>query len=265
MHRQSDVTRISQDTGSPNAAGIPTSLKLPPLTNGHILRRYKRFLADVELSDGVLVTAHVPNTGSMATCWAPGAPAQLSYSTNPSRKLPWTLERVDMGAGWIGVHTGRTNPAIAEGIGAGRIPSLGGYKRLKREVSFAPAGCARGRLDIGLYEGSRSDALVEIKNVTLLDGDRLRFPDAISLRARKHLDLLQAAVKQGTRGVILFALNRPEGKCFSPAWTIDRAYSERLAEVADSDVEILAVRIRHTDTGLEVAGDAPFDLSPRSG
>ena len=234
---------------------------LPTLTNGHILRRYKRFLADVELIDGSLVTAHVPNTGTMATCWFPGAPVQLSYSDNPRRKLSWTLERVDMGAGWVGVHTGRTNQVVAEGIAEGRIPSLAGYRNLRREVRFAPAGYPKGRLDIGLFEGPAADILVEIKNVTLLDGDCLRFPDAVTERGRKHLDLLSAAVSCGYRGVILFALNRPEGARFAPARTIDPAYAGRLIEVVAAGVEVLAVRISHRDTGMEVAEALPVDLT----
>ncbi|MEA3274388.1 MAG: DNA/RNA nuclease SfsA [Pseudomonadota bacterium] len=236
-------------------------MRLPPLTRGRILRRYKRFLADVELAGGELVTAHVPNTGSMKSCWEFGAPVELSYSDNPRRKLAWTLERVDMGSGWVGVHTGRTNSVMAEGIASGRIPSLAGYRALRREVSFAPAGYPRGRIDIGLFDGSAADALVEVKNVTLLDGDRLCFPDAVSERARKHLDLLHCAVGQGRRGVILFAVNRPEADRFAPAWSIDPAYSTRLIEVAAAGVEVLAVRVRHTEQGLEVGESLPLDLS----
>ena len=101
-------------------------MRLPPLVDGRILRRYKRFLADIELADGAIVTAHVPNTGRMTRCWMPGAPVQLSHSDDPRRRLAWTLERVDMGQGWIGVHTGRPNAVLAEGIAAGRIPALAG-------------------------------------------------------------------------------------------------------------------------------------------
>ena len=93
-------------------------MKLPPLQEGRILNRYKRFLADIELPDGRVVTAHCPNTGSMLGCWEPGAPVQLSHSENPRRKLAWTLERVDMGGGWIGVNTSRTNAVVAEAVGA---------------------------------------------------------------------------------------------------------------------------------------------------
>jgi sugar fermentation stimulation protein A len=197
----------------------------------------------------------------MATCWAPGARVQLSHSDDPRRKLSWTLERVDMGGGWIGVHTGRPNAVLAEGVAAGRIPRLSGYREVRREVAFAPSGRERGRLDLGLSSGPAPDALVEIKNCTLLDGDCLRFPDAVSLRARKHLDLLAAAVAQGRRGVMLFALNRPEGRRFAPAWALDPAYGRRLAQAAAQGVEVLAVRLRHTPDALEVGAQVPVDLA----
>jgi len=236
-------------------------VQLPALTDGRILRRYKRFLADVELFDGARVTAHVPNTGSMISCWKSGASVQLSYSDNPRRKLAWTLERIDMGQGWIGIHTGRTNPVVAEAIAKGRIPSLDGYRELRREVNFAPTGQSKGRLDIALSDGPDADTLVEVKNVTLLDKDCLRFPDAVSKRGQKHLGLLRAAVEQGRRGVILFALNRPEGNRFAPAWSIDPAYGARLVEAVDAGVKVLAMRVRHTDTGMEVHGSLPVDLA----
>jgi sugar fermentation stimulation protein A len=234
---------------------------LPELHRGRIHRRYKRFLADVELDDGRMVTAHCPNTGSMAGCWAPLAPVELSHSADPKRKLAWTLERVDMGAGWVGVHTGRTNPVIAEAIEHGRIARLAGYRELRREVEYTPAGHPRSRLDIMLNDSaSDPDAYVEIKNTTLLDGDLVRFPDAVTERGRKHLDVLAEAVAGGRRGVIVFAVNRPEGERFAPAWSIDPGYAERLCEVAEHGVEVLAVRIRHTATGMEVTGTLDLDL-----
>jgi len=234
-------------------------VQLPPLTPGRILRRYKRFLADVILDDGRQVTAHCPNTGSMRTCWEPGAPVELSHSSDPRRKLAWTLERVDMGQGWIGVHTGRTNPVIAEAVEQGRIADLAGYRRLRREVAFQVSGLA-GRLDLALADGPGPDALVEIKNVTLLDGRCLRFPDAVTERGRKHLELLAAACRQGLRGVILFALNRPEGAGFAPAADVDPDYARCLRQVVDAGVEVLAVRIAHGPQALWVAGMEAVDL-----
>ncbi|MES9963316.1 MAG: DNA/RNA nuclease SfsA [Candidatus Sedimenticola sp. 20ELBAFRAG] len=233
---------------------------LPPLTDGRILNRYKRFLADIELQDGSVVTAHCPNTGSMTGCWEPGAPVQISYSDNPKRKLAWTLERVDMGQGWVGVNTSRTNAVVAEAITEGRVPCLGSYAGLKREVKFEAPGHPSSRIDLMLRDGEEADALVEVKSVTLWDGERLRFPDAVSERATKHLRVLQHAVKSGYRGVILFALNRPEGDRFSPAGTIDPVYAATLEEVMACGVEAYALRIRHDETGMKGKGLVPVEL-----
>ncbi len=235
-------------------------MQLPPLTSGRIINRYKRFLADVELEDGTLVTAHCPNTGTMKSCWQPGALVQLSFSDNPKRKLAWTLERVDMGSGWLGVNTHRTNGIIAEGIEQGLIPGLAGYEQLRREVKFELEDHPSARFDLLLTSGELPDAYVEVKNATLLDGDYIRFPDAVSVRGRKHLDLLLEAVRLGCRGVVLFAVNRPEGSCFAPAEAIDPGYAERLREVTAAGVEALAIRIRHTDQGMAVGEAVRIEL-----
>ncbi len=195
------------------------------------------------------------------TCWVPGAPVQLTRADNPRRKLPWTLERVDMGSGWIGVHTLRPNQVMAEGIAAGVIPELAGYRRLRRELGFAADSGEAGRIDIALDEGGRSPALVEVKNVTLLDGHYLRFPDAKSERGRKHLTLLRAAVAAGQRGVMLFALNRPEGNCFAPAWDIDPRYADALVAAAAAGVELLAVRMVHGPDGITTGPGVSLDMS----
>ena len=186
---------------------------------------------------------------------------ELSYSDNPRRKLAWTLERVDMGQGWVGVNTGRANEVVAEAVSRGRVPQLHGYPQLRREVNVAVAGHPRSRLDLMLSGGAAADAMVEVKNVTLLEADRLCFPDAVSARALKHINLLLALVQeQQCRGVILFALNRPEGRCFSPAEMIDPAYARRLREAVALGVEALALRIRHTEGGMEGAEMVPVEL-----
>lgn len=231
-------------------------MELPPLHNGRILNRYKRFLADIDLDDGRRIVAHCPNTGSMMTCWDPGARVQVSHSDNPKRKLAWTLERVDMGAGWVGVHTGRVNGVIAEAIRSGKIQTLTGYQCVIAEPQFVVDGFPRSRFDLHLSGGRRRDTYVEVKNTTLLDGHCVRFPDAVTVRGRKHLELLREAVRRGMRGVIVFAVNRPEGLAFEPAWSIDPDYSETLVTVAQQGVEVLAARLRHTGTGIEVAGCA---------
>jgi len=235
-------------------------MRLPPLIQGRILRRYKRFLADIKLEDGRVVVAHCPNTGTMATCWEPGAPAQISHSDNPRRKLEWTLERIDMGHGWVGVNTHRTNAVVEEGVRQGRIPALEGYASLRREATYDLPGQPRSRIDLLLSDDSWGEAVVEVKNATLLDGDCIRFPDAVTVRGRKHLDALAEIRNAGRRAVMLFAVNRPEGRMFAPAWSLDPGYSSRLVEVAAEGVEVLAVRIAHTDDAMFVNGAVEIDL-----
>jgi len=232
---------------------------LPPLSDGRMVRRYKRFLADVVLADGREVTAHCPNTGAMTGCWEPGAPVQLSHSDDPRRKLAWTLERVDMGGGWVGVNTHRVNPVVAEAVAAGAVPALAGYGTLRREVTVTP-GEHKARLDLLLQQPDRADAYVEIKCVTLPEGDRLRFPDAVSERGRRHLDCLAALVAQGHRGVMVYALNRPEGRAFGPADAVDPAYGRRLREVSAQGVEVLALRIAHDGREMRVSGEVAVEL-----
>ena len=227
---------------------------LPPLTDGKILKRYKRFLADVQLNDGRMITAHCPNTGSMTACWKPGAPVQLSYSENPKRKLAWTLERIDMGHGWIGVNTGRVNHIVAAAIRSQRIPQLAGYKHIQKEPTFDIDGHPKSRFDILLTDGATSNAYVEVKNTTLLTDKAILFPDAVTERGRKHLELLQEAVKLGFRGVILYALNRPEGEYFEPAWDVDPEYGHTLERVVAGGVEVLVVRLKHLADRVTVAG-----------
>ncbi|MEJ2694137.1 MAG: DNA/RNA nuclease SfsA [Candidatus Thiodiazotropha sp.] len=236
-------------------------MQLPPLTQARIVKRYKRFLADVVLEDGRRLTAHCPNTGSMQGCWEEDAPVQLSHSDNPRRKLAWTLERVDMGQGWIGVHTGRTNPVVEEAVREGAIECLRGYRQIQREVTYAPAEFERARFDLLLTEGERADAWVEVKNVTLWRDEALAFPDAVTERGRKHLLLLSQACREGFRGVMVYALNRPEGGFFRPADEIDPVYGETLRWAVAQGVEVVAVRIGHHAQSMRVIGEVPVKLA----
>jgi sugar fermentation stimulation protein A len=218
-------------------------MRLPPMTSGRMVRRYKRFLADVELSDGILVTAHCANTGSMEGCWAPGAPVELSHSDNPRRKLAWTLERIDMGDGWIGVNTLRVNAIVAEGISLGRIKPLAGYRNIRSEPVM-DFGSGRSRLDL-LLAAADGDCLVEVKNATLLRDGVIQFPDAVTTRGRKHLDMLAHAAMLGYRACLVFAINRPESTRFRPADATDPAYASRLFEVMTQGVEVIVVKLVH--------------------
>jgi sugar fermentation stimulation protein A len=235
-------------------------MQLPPLFEGRIEKRYKRFLADVVLDDGRRITAHCPNTGSMQGCWEPHAAVQVSHSDNPRRKLAWTLERVDMGQGWIGVHTGRTNPVVEEAVREGLVETLRGYRQLRREATYAPQGFERARFDLLLTQGARPDAWVEVKNVTLWQDQALTFPDAVTERGRKHLHLLSQACREGYRGVMVYALNRPEGRFFRPADEIDPAYGDTLRRVMAQGVEVVALRIEHGAQSMRVVGEVPVRL-----
>jgi len=233
-------------------------LHLPPLTPGTLIRRYKRFLADVDLPGVGRVTAHCPNTGSMTSCWAPGAPALLSHSDNPKRKLAWTLECVDMGHGWVGVNTSRVNHAIRAAVEHGDIEQLGHYTRIQSEPGIRFEGHGPSRLDLLLSGPTGPQCYVEVKNTTLLLDDAVMFPDAVTERGRKHLELLALAVARGARGVILFAVNRPEGRWFEPAADIDPQYARTLERVVEAGVEVIVARLRHNQRVLEVTGSARY-------
>jgi len=230
-------------------------MQLPELINGRIINRYKRFLADVVLESGETITVHCPNTGSMRSCWQVDAPVQLSVSDDPKRKYPHTLERVDMGAGWVGVNTMRVNPVVCEGIRAGAVESLKGYASLKTEPRFDAEGHPGSRFDAMLLDDDESpQAYVEIKNTTLFEEGVIRFPDAVTERGRKHLKLLEVAVERGYRAAIVFAVNRPEGEWFEAAAQIDPEYADTLEDVCENGVEAVVVRLVHDEQSIRVGG-----------
>ncbi len=235
-------------------------MRLPELTDGRLLRRYKRFLADVELPDGKVITAHCPNTGSMRSCLAAGAPVQLSYHDNPRRKLKWTLERIDMGSGWIGVNTGLVNRVIAEAIEQGQIDQLPADVSLRREVRVEPPGLEVSRLDFLMTGESGDKVYIEVKNVTLFEDGFLQFPDAVSVRAIKHLQVLQRLAGEGHSAVLLFAINRPEGSCFKPAIKTDPDYAETLKNAVQNGVQILPIRLIHRQQDIVVGGTLDYRL-----
>ncbi len=212
-------------------------MKLPaPLVEGTLVRRYKRFLADVELADGSVVTAHTPNTGSMLQCAVAGHAVLISRADNPARKLPFTLELIRVNGHWVDTHTHRTNRVVEEALRGGRITGLEGYD------VFPESRFGESRLDFLLKKGEEK-VFVEVKNVTLTDGGEVAcFPDAVTERGRRHLNDLQRAVQQGHRAVIFFLVQRGEATAFRPADHIDPAYGRTLREVASQGVEIIACR-----------------------
>ncbi|AMV73200.1 DNA/RNA nuclease SfsA [Desulfuromonas carbonis] len=212
-------------------------MKLPtPLIAGRLRRRYQRFLADVELEDGSLVTAHTPNTGSMQQCAVPGHRVLISMTDNPERKLRYTLELIFVNGHWVDTHTHRTNRVVEEGLRGGSIVELAGY-RVTTEVKFGAS-----RLDFGLErDGER--CFVEVKNVTLCCQPTVAcFPDAVSARGQKHLRELLAARQLGHRAVIFFLVQRGEATSFTAADAIDPVYGRLLREVTAKGVEVFAYK-----------------------
>ncbi len=242
-------------------------MKLPgPFLRGTLVRRYKRFLADVVLEDGTQVTALCPNTGRMTSCSEPGRPVLLSDSGNPRRKYPLTWEMVRMGRTWVGVNTGRPNEAVAHFIRRHRIPELAGYGEIRREVSYGES--RRSRIDL-LLTGADGlpDCWVEVKSSTLRvpagDGRGVAaFPDAVTERGKKHLLDLAGVVERGERGVIFFFVGRADCHAFRPADEVDPAYGETLRQVAARGVEILAYRMRFSARRLEIVERLSVDLAP---
>ena len=232
-----------------------------PLQKGVLLKRYKRFLADVRLPDGTELTVHCPNSGAMTSCSEPGRPVFISDSQNPKRKLRYTLEMIHMGEAWVGVNTANPNRAVAGFIEAGQIPELAGYDSLRREVKYGREG--RSRIDILLEDGEnkRTRCFVEIKNSTLRDGDYAAFPDAVTTRGLKHLEELEEVVANGDRGVIFFFVGREDCLRMRPADEVDPAYAEALRRVVASGVEALAYRMSFDpEQGIRLLDRAPVDL-----
>ena len=214
------------------------------MISGRLIRRYKRFLADVELADGSVLTAHCPNSGSMLGCAGDGWPVQLSISDNQNRKYPHPLEMVHNGSCWIGINTQRANPVVDEAIRDGLIEELRGFDELKREVKLGESS----RIDFRMDTGSRR-TWIEVKNVTMVDDEeRFAFPDAVTNRGAKHLRELASAVAAGDRAVMLYLIQRSDGRGFTTADDIDPTYGEELRRAVAHGVEVLAYR---ADVGPE--------------
>ncbi len=227
-----------------------------PLIKGFLIKRYKRFLADIELPSGEIVTAHCPNSGSMKTCDQPGWEVRLSPSDNPKRKLKYTWEMVHNGKCWIGINTIFANKIAAEGIRSGMIRELQGYERLQTERKYGQ----NSRVDLLLSNGGKK-CFVEVKNVTLVEEDGFyRFPDAVTKRGLKHLQELTEMVRQGHRAVMLFLIQRSDGTLFKPADHIDPQYGRELRNAFKVGVEILPYRAEVSPQQIVVKERVPFAL-----
>lgn len=218
-----------------------------PLVEARLLRRYKRFLSDMELDDGSVVTAHCANPGAMLGLTAPGSRTMLSCSDNPKRALPLSWELVEIGAPdrpqWVGINTSRPNALAEEALRAGIIPQLTGYDSLRREVRYGRAS----RIDILLEHPDRPPCYVEIKNVHLMrQPDLAEFPDCVTARGAKHLAELADMVAAGHRAVMLYVVQM-RADAFRLATDLDPGYAAAWRVATAAGVESLAV-VSHIDT-----------------
>jgi sugar fermentation stimulation protein A len=211
----------------------------PPLTPARLIKRYKRFLADVTLDDGTELTVHCPNTGSMKACWEPGWQVYLQDSNNPKRKYPHTWVIVENTDGErIGINTHLANQLVEDAIRQGVIKELADFESLRREVKY---GDENSRIDF-LLETSDLPVYIEVKSVTLKEEDGLGyFPDAQTTRGQKHLrELMALAQSQQARAVLLFCVQHTGITSVAAARHIDPAYAELLDDAIKAGVEVLA-------------------------
>lgn len=243
-----------------NSTSDTSPVRFPdPLTPGRLIQRYKRFLADVRLDDGQVVTAHTANPGRMLGLTEPGRRVYLSRSPNPKRKLPYSWEVLRIGKHLVGVNPLRANDLVREALAEGTIPELGGYAQTRSEARY---GTRKSRVDFLLSEhpDDPRDCFVEVKNVSYLAGEGALFPDAVTERGRKHLLELRDMAAEGARAVLLFVVQRPEPTWVGPASEIDPAYAETLREVAGEGVELLAYRAKVGTRNLRLSEPLPIHL-----
>lgn len=229
----------------------------PALEEARLIKRYKRFLADIETASGELLTIHCPNTGSMLNCMSEGCRVWFSRSDDPKRKLPGTWELVETPQGRLAcVNTGRANRLVEEALLAGKVTELADFDELRREVAY---GQENSRADFRLMVAGKP-VFVEVKSVTLgfADTPVAAFPDAVTLRGAKHLRELAALAREGMRAVLLYAVNLSEIDAVRPAKEIDPAYAAALVEARNAGVEVLAYGAR-IDT-REIVLDRPLQV-----
>lgn len=227
-----------------------------PLQRANLVRRYKRFLADVDLPDGELLTVHCPNSGSMLGCREPGIEVCISQSDNPKRKYLHTLELVRPGKSWIGINTSRTNSLVREALENGVIKEIPSISTIQSEVKTS----AHTRLDFLIHTHEKEKIYLEVKNCTMAEGSRAMFPDAVTERGTKHLNELMGLKKSGHGAAVLFCVQRSDTNCFVPASGIDPLYTETLRKAKDEGVLVLAYQAKVSTTEIRIVRSLPVDL-----
>jgi sugar fermentation stimulation protein A len=229
-------------------------LPIEAALRGRLLRRYKRFLADIETDAGATFTVFCPDPGSMRGLALPGAAVRCSRSHDPRRRLRHTLEMIRAGRAWVGVNPLRANAVVARALESALLPELSGYARVEREVAAGPGT----RLDFRL-EG-RPPAWLEVKSVTFAEGATGLFPDSVTKRGHRHLETLMRLRRAGARAGLIFLVQRADCERVTPADAIDPAYGSALRRAARSGVEIFALGARVTAREIRVERRLPVLL-----
>jgi sugar fermentation stimulation protein A len=225
-----------------------------PLVHGRLIKRYKRFLADITLDNGEIITAHCTNTGAMKTCLEDNAEVYLTPVDDPKRKTKFTWEMIKINNDWIGINTGNPNKLAFDAVKNGEIEKLKGYTEVKREVKFGDS-----RFDV-MAKNESETCFIEVKNVTLKDGNYARFPDAVTTRGKKHLETLIKVKEQGMRAVMLYVIQRSDVNVFAPATEIDPEYSKALKKAFNKGVEIIPIQAKVTSEKITLVKELPFEL-----
>ena len=234
--------------------------KYPPLLPGTLIKRYKRFFAEIELDSGEIITAHCPNTGPMTGVLIPGNPVLVSASDNPKRKLAYTWELIkvcDTVPTWVGVNTGLPNRVIKLALELRLFPELGNYSLIKPEVVYGKN--QKSRVDFWLT-GEDKQIFLEVKNTTWVKDTLALFPDTVTERGQKHLRELIDVVRQGSRAVMLYFINRGDCTDFAPGDSADRLYGQLFRQAMSEGVEVLPCRFDVTPEGVRYLGLAKMDL-----
>ena len=225
-----------------------------PLVHGTLIKRYKRFLADVELDDGKVVLAHCTNSGSMKSCLENGAEVYLTPVNDPKRKTKFTWEMIRITGGWVGINTLLPNKLAFEAVSKGEIPELAGYTTIQREVTFADS-----RFDV-YAQNKNGECYIEVKNVSMKEGNYALFPDAVTKRGQKHLKTLMEVKAAGIRAVMLYVIQRSDVELFAPAKQIDPTYAKLLKEAYRAGVEIIPMQAKVTPESIDLVQKLPFEI-----